>query len=73
MKDDEILVRVVSDSVCMSTYKCATLGQAHKRVPPDVAHHPTIMGHEMAGTSLRSAKRTPGSFTSAQSLPCSQR
>ena len=26
IKDDEILVKVVSDSVCMSTYKCAILG-----------------------------------------------
>ena len=23
IKDDEILVKVVSDSICMSTYKCA--------------------------------------------------
>ena len=25
--DDEILVKVVSDSICMSTYKCAILGR----------------------------------------------
>jgi len=62
MKDDEILVRVVSDSVCMSTYKCATLGQAHKRVPPDVAHHPTIMGHEMAGDIVAVGKAYAGQF-----------
>lgn len=49
LKDDEILAEVISDSVCMSTYKCAILGQDHKRVPPDVLHNPTIMGHEMAG------------------------
>ena len=29
--DDEILVKVVSDSICMSTYKCAILGTEHKR------------------------------------------
>ena len=62
MKDDEILVKVVSDSVCMSTYKCATLGQAHKRVPPDVAHHPTIMGHEMAGDIVAVGKKYDGRF-----------
>ena len=28
--DDEILVKVVSDSICMSTYKCAILGEKHK-------------------------------------------
>lgn len=49
IKDDEILVKVVSDSVCMSTYKCAILGTKHKRVHEDVADHPAIMGHEMAG------------------------
>ncbi len=49
IKDDEILVKVVSDSVCMSTYKCAILGEQHKRVHDDVADHPAIMGHEMAG------------------------
>ncbi len=47
--DDEVLVKVVSDSICMSTYKCATLGTDHKRVHPDVAEHPAIMGHEFAG------------------------
>lgn len=49
IRDDEILVKVVSDSICMSTYKCAILGTAHKRVHDDVADHPAIMGHEFAG------------------------
>ena len=49
IKDDEVLVRVVSDSICMSTYKCASLGVEHKRVHEDVAEHPAIMGHEFAG------------------------
>ncbi|RVU96845.1 L-sorbose 1-phosphate reductase [Coriobacteriales bacterium OH1046] len=49
IKDDEMLVKVVSDSICMSTYKMATLGVDHKRVPADVAEHPVICGHEFAG------------------------
>jgi L-sorbose 1-phosphate reductase len=49
IRQDEILVRVVSDSICMSTYKAASLGPDHKRVPKDVAIHPVIVGHEMAG------------------------
>lgn len=53
IKDDEILVKVVSDSVCMSTYKCAILGEKHKRVHEDVADHPAIMGHEMAGDIVK--------------------
>ena len=49
MQSDEILVQVISDSICMSTYKAALLGPDHKRVPKDVAEHPVIVGHEMAG------------------------
>lgn len=53
IQDDEILVRVISDSICMSTYKCAILGKKHKRVPENVAEHPTIMGHEFAGDIVK--------------------
>ena len=31
IKDDEILARVVSDSICMSSYKAAMQGEDHKR------------------------------------------
>ncbi len=47
--DDEILVKVVSDSICMSSYKAATLATDHKRVPKDIATHPIIIGHETGG------------------------
>ena len=57
IKDDEILVKVVSDSICMSTYKCAILGPAHKRVHEDVADHPAIMGHEFAGDIVKVGKK----------------
>lgn len=56
IRDDEILVKVISDSVCMSTYKCAILGEKHKRVHPDVAQHPAIMGHEFAGEIVQVGK-----------------
>jgi threonine dehydrogenase-like Zn-dependent dehydrogenase len=46
IKDDEILVKIISDSICMSSFKAAEQGAAHKRVPNDVAEHPTILGHE---------------------------
>ena len=49
LKEDEILARVVSDSICMSSYKAVHQGTAHKRVPNDVAEKPTIIGHEFAG------------------------
>ena len=45
----EVLLRVVSDSLCASTYKAVKQGTAHKRVPPDIAEKPIIVGHEMCG------------------------
>ena len=53
IKDDEILVKVVSDSICMSTWKTVKQGANHKRVPKDVADHPIIIGHEFAGILCR--------------------
>ncbi len=49
LKEDEILLKVVSDSICMSSYKAAIQGAKHKRVPNDVAENPTIIGHEFCG------------------------
>ena len=46
---DEILARVISDSICMSSYKAATQGEDHKRVPNDIAQNPIIIGHEFCG------------------------
>lgn len=50
--DGELLVKIVSDSICMSSYKAAELGAEHKRVPNDVAENPTILGHEFCGEIL---------------------
>ena len=46
LKNGEILIKVISDSVCMSTYKTVKQGAKHLRVPDDVAEHPAIIGHE---------------------------
>lgn len=49
IREDEILVRIVSDSLCMSSYKAARQGKAHKRVPEDIDVNPVIIGHEFCG------------------------
>ena len=49
IKDDEILAKVISDSICMSSHKAAEQGADHKRVPDDIAENPTIIGHEFCG------------------------
>ena len=45
----EILARIISDSICMSSYKAAMQGSEHKRVPEDIAKNPVIIGHEFCG------------------------
>ncbi len=50
---DEVLMRVVSDSVCASTYKAVIQGSAHKRVPENVSEQPIVIGHEMCGEILK--------------------
>lgn len=49
IKDDEILVKVISDSICMSTYKLVEQGKKHKRAPQNIDTNPIIIGHEFAG------------------------
>ena len=53
IKDTEVLIRVVTDSLCTSTYKAVKQGAAHKRVPPDIAEKPIIVGHEMCGEIVK--------------------
>ncbi len=54
---EELLVRIVSDSICMSSYKASELGTDHKRVPKDIAENPIIIGHEFCGEILELGSR----------------
>jgi threonine dehydrogenase-like Zn-dependent dehydrogenase len=49
IKDNEILAKVVCDSICMSSYKASHEADIHKRVPRDIDKNPVIIGHEFAG------------------------
>jgi len=51
--EDEILAKVISDSICMSSYKAAEQGADHKRIPNDVADNPVIIGHEFCGELIK--------------------
>lgn len=66
IKDDEILVKVVSDSICMSTWKTVKQGEKHKRVPNDVAENPIIIGHEFAGDIVKVGKKWQDKFKPGQ-------
>lgn len=52
IQNNEVLIRVVTDTICNSTYKAVKQGSAHKRVPPDIDVNPVIIGHEMCGEIL---------------------
>lgn len=71
IKDDEILAKVITNSICMSDHKAAEQGASHKRVPSDVATNPVILGHEFCGEILEVGKKwqdkfSPGSKFSIQ-------
>ena len=56
MQDDEIMAEVVTDSLCMSSYKAITQAQKHKKVPDDISENPIILGHEFCGTIKKVVK-----------------
>lgn len=66
INDDEILAHIVSDSLCMSSYKAAIQGEDHKRVPKDVAQNPTIIGHELCGELVEIGKKWQGKYKVGQ-------
>lgn len=61
--ENEILAEIISDSLCMSSYKAATQGARHKRVPGNVAEEPVILGHEFAGKILEVGEKWKHKFS----------
>lgn len=66
IKDDEILARVISDSICMSSYKAVKQGGDHKRVPDNVEENPTIIGHEFSGEIVEVGDKWKDDFEEGQ-------
>lgn len=62
LKEDEILAQVISDSICMSSYKAAKQGADHKRVPNDCNVNPVMIGHEFSGVILKVGKKWQHKF-----------
>ena len=63
IKDNEILAKVVSDSLCMSSYKAVSQGSEHKRIPDDISDNPIIIGHEFAGELLEVGSKWAHKFS----------
>ena len=66
INEDEILAKVVSDSLCMSSYKAANQATDHKRVPNDIAAKPIIIGHEFAGEIVEVGVNWSNKFKAGQ-------
>lgn len=66
MKDDEILAHIISDSICMSSYKATIQGSDHKRVPNDVAENPIIIGHEFCGEIVAVGEKWKDKFKAGE-------
>lgn len=66
IKDDEILVKVMSDSMCMSTYKLVEQGKKHKRAPQNIDTNPVIVGHEFAGVIVEVGEKWKDQFKPGQ-------
>ncbi|MCL1855341.1 MAG: gamma-glutamyltransferase [Clostridia bacterium] len=62
IRDDEILAKVVSDSICMSSHKLAMQGAKHKRVRHDLSNKQPIIGHEFCGTIEKVGSKLAGKF-----------
>jgi len=66
IKDDEIAAHIISDSICMSSYKAATQGSDHKRIPKDIDKNPVIIGHEFCGEIIEVGAKWKDKFKPGQ-------
>lgn len=64
IQEDEILAKIISDSLCMSSYKASTQGSDHKRVPNNLENNPIIIGHEFCGEIIEVGKKWKKQFSS---------
>ena len=62
IKLDEVLLKVETNSICLSSYKAVIQGADHKRVPNNVSEKPILIGHEMSGTILEVGEKYKDKF-----------
>jgi L-sorbose 1-phosphate reductase len=66
ISDDEVLVSVIVDSICMSSLKLVNQGENHKKTPPDLKNNPVIIGHECCGDIVQVGKNWQHKFKKGQ-------
>ena len=59
----EILIKIISDSVCMSTHKTIMQGKNHIRVPDNIAENPIILGHEFCAEIVKVGDKWKNKFS----------
>lgn len=57
IQEDEILAKIMTDSLCLSTYKVSQKGSAHKKLPDHLEETPIVMGHEFCGVIEKVGKK----------------
>ena len=60
--EDEILAKVITNSICMSDHKAAEQGPNHKRIPKDIDKNPIILGHEFCGEIVEVGEKWQSKF-----------
>lgn len=68
ISSDELLVKNISNSICLSTYKAALLGKNHKRVPENIDETPVMTGHEYTGIIVEVGDNLKDQFTAGESF-----
>jgi threonine dehydrogenase-like Zn-dependent dehydrogenase len=65
---DEIRAKIITDSICMSTYKLVQMGQKHSRAPENMHENPPIIGHEYCGTILEVGDKWKHKYSAGQNF-----
>jgi len=63
LADKEIRAKIITNSLCFSTYKAWQQGETHKRTPDDLKKCPVTVGHELAGIIEEVGKSLKGKYS----------
>ncbi|MCI1749678.1 MAG: zinc-binding dehydrogenase [Acidipropionibacterium sp.] len=66
--EDEILAEIVTDTMCMSSWKLVKEGENHKKTPDDLAENPIMIGHEFSGRIVEVGARWADRFEPGQRI-----